>query len=50
VKNYTYGENCAYAVGSNNITEYLVITTEVERVKAKALLDLGCMGNYINLK
>jgi hypothetical protein len=50
VKDYTYGENCIYAAGSNNIIGYLIIIIEVEEVKAKALLDLGCMRNYINLK
>jgi hypothetical protein len=50
IKNYTYGENCAHAAGSNNITGYLIIITEIEEVKAKVFLDLGCMRNYINLK
>jgi hypothetical protein len=50
VKNYIYGKNCAYAAGSNNITGYLIIITEIEEVKAKALLDSEYIENYINLK
>jgi hypothetical protein len=46
----TYSENCAHAAGSNNTIGYLVIIIEVEEVKAKALLDSGYIGNYINLK
>jgi hypothetical protein len=50
VKNYICGKNCAHAIGSNNITEHLMVITEVEEVKVKALLDLECMRNYINPK
>jgi hypothetical protein len=50
VKNYICGKSCAYAAGSNNITGYLVVITEVERVKTKALLDSEYIKNYINLK
>jgi hypothetical protein len=50
VENYIYGKNCIYATGFNNITEYLVIITEIEGVKAKALLDLRYIRNYINPK
>jgi hypothetical protein len=50
VKNHTYGKNYAHATGSNNTIGHLIVITEVERIKVKALLDLGCIENYINLK
>jgi hypothetical protein len=50
VKDYICGENCAHAAESSNITGYLVIITEIEGVKVRALLDLKYIENYINLK
>jgi hypothetical protein len=50
IKDYTYGKNCAYAAGSNNIIEHLMVIIKVEKIKAKALLDLRYIKNYINPK
>jgi hypothetical protein len=50
VKNYTCGEDCTYAAGSNNITGYLVVITEIEGIKTKTFLNSEYIRNYVNLK